>query len=275
MRPDLPSANTAPFGACLPSPIQRRIIDFAHRTPFKRGTFRPMLSRLVSLLGAGPVDTKYQGASFRLYHHESGTEKGALFNPGYNLEELAFLRKQTPTGGVFVDIGANVGTIALPLAYHVGPQGRVVAIEAHPVAHSRIAFNTAASRLDNVTIVEAAAADVDGELTIVSGDNLGASHIATDKDTSGFRVRARTLAGLLADAAVERVDALKIDVEGYEDRVLIEFFRNSPQTLWPTAVVIEHLSRSQWRDDCLADMQDRGYVVVARTRSNTLLLRSA
>ena len=50
-------------------------------------------------------------------------------------------------GGVFVDVGANVGTYALALAQHVGASGKVIAIEPHPVTHARLAFNHAASRL--------------------------------------------------------------------------------------------------------------------------------
>ena len=58
----------------------------------------------------------YQGAAFRFHHQASATERGALFNPDYNLEELDFLRAHTPAGGVFVDVGANVGTYAMVLA---------------------------------------------------------------------------------------------------------------------------------------------------------------
>jgi len=73
---------------------------------------------------------------------------------------------------------------------------------------------------------------------------------------------------------VDHVDALKIDVEGFEDRVLTGFFRAAPQGLWPRAVVIEHLSRSEWQDDCIADMRARGYAETGRTRSNTMLVRA-
>ena len=55
-----------------------------------------------------------------------------MFNPDYNIEELDFLRAHTPSGGVFVDVGANVGTYALALARHVGERGKVIAIEPHP-----------------------------------------------------------------------------------------------------------------------------------------------
>src|SRR5437763_16742764 len=88
-----------PFGAFAPNAAQHAIIALAHRTRLKRGAFRPMLSRLVNLLRAGPIDTHYQGAAFRFYHQASATERGALFNPRYNLEELDFLRANTPAGG--------------------------------------------------------------------------------------------------------------------------------------------------------------------------------
>jgi hypothetical protein len=78
---------------------------------------------------------------------------------------------------------------------------------------------------------------------------------------------------ILDEASVSHVDALKIDVEGYEDRVLTGFFKDAPQTLWPRAVVIEHLSRREWQDDCIADMRARGYAEAGRTRSNTLLVK--
>ena len=274
MTPDN-DTSTAPFGALAPNAAQAALIRLAHRSGLKRGVFRPWMSRLVNLLRAGPVDARYQGASFRFYHLASATERGALFNPDYNLDELSFLRSYTPDGGVFVDIGANVGTYALTLAEKAGKNGTVIAVEPHPVAHARLAFNRAASGLSQVKLVAAAAGPSNGELLIeTDGDNLGASHIVNGQSSSrAIRVPALTLQQILADAGVGKVDALKIDVEGFEDRVLTGFFAQAPQTLWPRAVVIEHLSRSEWRQDCIGDMVARGYREKGKTRSNTLLAR--
>ena len=147
-----------PFGAFAPTPAQAAIIALAHRTRLKRGAFRPWLSRLVNRIRPGPVDARYHGAAFRLHHQASATESGALFYPEYNLEELDFLRARTPAGGVFVDVGANVGTYAMVLARHVGANGQVIAIEPHPVTFGRLAFNRAASTSTQVRLVAAAAA---------------------------------------------------------------------------------------------------------------------
>ena len=276
--PGIAPANdpaSPPFGAFAPTRAQAAIIALAHSSRLKRGAFRPMLSRLINALRAGPVDVPYQGASFRFYHQASATERGALFNPDYNLEELDFLRSRTPIGGVFVDVGANVGTYAMVLARHVGVSGKVIAVEPHPVTHARLAFNRAASGFTQVRLVAAAAGPSDGELMIeTDGDNLGASHIVSaDRPGNAIKVPSLRLQRMLGDAGADHVDALKIDVEGFEDRVLTGFFKQAPQSLWPRAVVIEHLSRNEWQEDCIADMRARGYAETGRTRSNTMLVR--
>jgi FkbM family methyltransferase len=265
----------APFGAFAPNAAQAAIIAMAQRSRLKRGAFRPMLSRLVNLMRAGPVDVQYQGASFRFYHQASATERGALFNPDYNIEELDFLRAHTPSGGVFVDVGANVGTYAMVLARHIGRDGKVIAIEPHPVTHARLAFNNAASGYSQTRLVAAAAGAADGELMIeTDGDNLGASHIVSGEASGkAIKVPSLRLQRILDEAGVAHIDALKIDVEGFEDRVLTGFFAQAPQSLWPRAVVIEHLSQNEWQHDCIADMRAHDYIETGKNRSNTLLVR--
>ena len=267
--------SPAPFGAFAPNAVQAAIISLAHRTRLKRGAFRPMLSRLTNVFRAGPVDVQYQGASFRFYHQASATERGALFNPDYNRDELDFLRTHLPAGGVFVDIGANVGTYALALAQAVGAGGKVIAVEPHPVTHARLAFNRAASGLAQVMLIAAAAGAADGELMIeTDGDNLGASHVVTGAaSAAAIKVPSFTLQHILDRAGASKVDALKIDVEGFEDRVLTPFFEDASQALWPRAVVIEHLAHNEWQHDCIADMLAKGYAQAGKTRSNTFLLR--
>jgi FkbM family methyltransferase len=267
--------TSPPFGAFAATGAQQVVLLLARRSWLKRGAFRPLLSRLVNLLRTGPIDARYQGAAFRFYHQASATERGALFNPDYNLVELEFLRAHTPAGGVFVDVGANVGTFTMVLAHHVGETGKVIAIEPHPVTHARLAFNREASGFTRVALVAAAAGACDGELMIeTDGDNLGASRVVSGEcSANAIRVPSLRLQRIIEDASIGRVDALKIDVEGYEDRILTGFFKEAPPSLWPRAVVIEHLSRDEWQEDCIAGMRACGYAETGKTRSNTLLLK--
>jgi len=125
-----------------------------------------------------------------------------------------------------------------------------------------------------VKLVQAASGAEDGALLIeTDGDNLGASHIVPGNASgNAIRVPALRLVRILQEAGADSVDALKIDVEGYEDRVLTGFFKGAPRSLWPRAVVIEHLSKDEWQKDCIADMVARGYSIAGKTRSNTMLI---
>ena len=108
------------------------------------------------------------------------------------------------------------------------------------------------------------------------GDNLGASHIVTGPPAgNAIRVPSLRLQRILDEAGASHIDTLKIDVEGYEDRILTCFLKEAPPSLWPRAVVIEHLSRNEWLADCIADMLARGYAEAGKTRSNTLLVRGS
>lgn len=261
------------FGSFAPNWAQKKLLHAVRGSRLRRGAFRPAMSRLLDLLRSGPIDETYQGASFRFHHQYSGTERGALLNPDYNLEELQFLRKHTPVGGCFVDVGANVGTYALAMARHVGAEGVVLAIEPHPLAYERLAFNREASRSRNVHLMQAAAGDGEGDLLLATdGRNLGASHVVSvGASRDAITVRSVQLRQALESAGIRHVHALKIDVEGYEDRVLVGFFKSAPRSMWPQAVVIEHLSRPEWSTDCLSLMLECGYVVAGTTRSNTML----
>jgi hypothetical protein len=93
--------------------------------------------------------------------------------------------------------------------------------------------------------------------------------------TSGaatVRVPATTLERLLADEGYERLDALKIDVEGAEDLILEPFFRTAPESLWPALIVIED-STSRWQVDLPALLAGLGYRKVAATRLNLVFRR--
>ena len=103
---------------------------------------------------------------------------------------------------MFVDVGANVGTYALALARKVGPDGKVIAIEPHPVTHARLKFNASASGYAQVKLIAAAAGPSDGELMIATdGDNLGASHIVSDAASAGaFKVPSLRLQRIVQEA---------------------------------------------------------------------------
>ena len=125
-----------------------------------------------------------------------------------------------PVGGVFVDVGAHVGTMALPAACRVGPAGHVHAVEPSPASAAVLAENAALNGVDNITVHGCAVgADADTrpfhlmDLSYLNG--LANEPLAEPIATISIDVHRLDE---LIDAP--RVDAVKIDVEGAELEVL-------------------------------------------------------
>ena len=83
-------------------------------------------------------------------------------------------------------------------------------------------------------------------------------------------MRCRPLLAVVSEAGVTAIDALKIDVEGAEDRVLVPFFRDAPPSLWPRLIVIED-SSAEWSTDLFALLKAKGYAVSSRSKQNVML----
>lgn len=266
--------SLGPWGALAPRGVgnllwQARKLGLAH------GPIKKMIARLWSGLGLPtPVDILYAGLKFRVHPWDNVVESKMLF--GSKLRDWAEIRqlgKFAGNGGVFLDIGANMGYYSL-MAAHQGA-GKVVAFEPNPAMYSRLQFNIEANGLENrITALPIALGDQTATTTmIVSDRDMGGSHIGAHDDGSGtpIDVQMKPLADVLAERGIAHVDAMKIDVEGMEDAVLFPFYEKSPRGLWPRLVIIEHTSQKQWKRDILAWMLESGYREIERNRSNAML----
>jgi len=130
-----------------------------------------------------------------------------------------FVHDYTPQpGDVVFDVGAGNGAEAL-LFSRLGPSGRVVSIEAHPRTYARLVDLCRANRLDNVTALQLAVSDAEGNVVLSDGaHHLQNKVVASDAD--GVGVRARRLDTIAAELGIERLDLLKMNIEGEEVRAL-------------------------------------------------------
>jgi FkbM family methyltransferase len=134
--------------------------------------------------------------------------------------EAQLLRQMCPPGGVVVEVGANIGALTLVLARSVGPAGYVYAFEPQRIIFQSLCANLALNSIVNVDARHAAAAADPGWVLIPDIDytrttNFGG--ISVNGFNTGRRVRRITLDG---DLQLDRLDAIKIDVEGMELEVL-------------------------------------------------------
>jgi FkbM family methyltransferase len=76
--------------------------------------------------------------------------------------EAEFLCKLLNLGDVAMDIGAGIGTIAIPLAKKVGPQGYVLALEAHGALFNALCGNLALNDISHIQAFNRAASEKTG-----------------------------------------------------------------------------------------------------------------
>jgi FkbM family methyltransferase len=131
-----------------------------------------------------------------------------------------FLHEYIPQAGdVVFDVGAGIGAEALLFSRLVGPHGRVVSIEAHPGTFERLVGLCAANRLENVTPLQVAVTDTEGDVALSDG----AHHLQNrllDSDEAGIVVPARRLDTIATELGIGHIDLLKMNIEGAEQRAL-------------------------------------------------------
>ena len=76
---------------------------------------------------------------------------------------------------------------------------------------------------------------------------------------------------ILSSFEVDEMGALKIDIEGYEDKALIPFFKDADKKIWPQRLVVEDAHQHQWGNSLMSFLNDIGYDTIFKTRSNNLL----
>lgn len=154
--------------------------------------------------------------------------------------ELRALDLFLKPGDRFVDVGANIGLYTLKGASLVGSRGRVVAVEPGAQARRQLADNLALNALGPVDIIGQALSDQPGEAVLhhvdLGGDPQAFSLLAGDAG-SGETVAMTTLDLLVDSLGLDRVDCIKIDVEGYESHVIAG--ASSTLARWKPTIVFE------------------------------------
>jgi FkbM family methyltransferase len=153
-----------------------------------------------------PQHDEFVGRSFREY---------GQFSQG----EVEIFTRFIQRGSIALDIGANIGAHTVPMAQLAGPNGLVVAFEPQPILHQILCANLAVNSIPNTMTYAMALGNNQGTCMIPVLDyskpyNFGG--LGMDQVTEGVAVPL----GRLDDFLLERVDFIKLDVEGYEFQVL-------------------------------------------------------
>lgn len=157
--------------------------------------------------------------SQRIIHNH--LSQGVYYEP----EVSRFMKTHLRPGDAFVDVGAHVGYFSLLAARFVGPEGRVLAIEANADNVRQFRQHVAANTIANIDIVETVVGDRPSTRTFYTNvDNDGGHslwnpglHVLNERSRERVVAQDRrvdTLDAVLS--AWDRIKMMKMDIEGSE-----------------------------------------------------------
>jgi len=274
--------NSAPFGTYALAPWRESLRHVADLAPATRlGRVVVSLVRKIALLGHsrgmnGPLDiTVAKGVKARLFPASNRCEKRAFAGvQTWDSRERALLEKAIANHAVqgpfvFIDVGANVGLYTLFVnasARAHDCETHIISIEPDAENRARLAFNCLSSNC-NAVIEPVAVAGTDGEGVLSPGDgNRG--EIALLETGNGTKVSLETLASIVDRHGLDRIDAMKIDIEGHDYDALAAFYAKAEKSVWPRLVIAETNPPDGHRIAGL--MQASGYTVLERTKLNAI-----
>ncbi len=222
-----------------------------------RAQFRsPLVARAVrlatrGLTGSGVIS---HGVGAGLRFDAAGGYPGYLLGTTEPAEQ-ALVAEHLDEGGVFYDIGANIGFYSTIAARLVGPPGRVYAFEPYPPSCASTARNAALNGFENVTVIEAAVGDTSGTTTLALSEHSAKHALA---EGVGVEVEVIALDGWIEREQARPPTLVMIDVEGAE----IEVLRGMARTLAdhrPVVCCEVHWLGERFLDYCREDLAALGY----------------
>lgn len=145
-------------------------------------------------------------------------DSSLYFSGTFEADTEAAITSHLRAGMTAVDVGANFGYHTFRMAQGVGPTGTVLAVEPMSGARTKLARNMALNQFENIRVSAVGLADSDlGEQDVAF---VSSYRLDGRPEQIVERVRITTLDALAQDERLDRVDFVKIDVDGYEGKVL-------------------------------------------------------
>lgn len=193
------------------------------------------------------------GLTFQLDPHET-VDRHIAADGIYERRFLTFIRQVLPTDAVVLDVGANIGNHALFLKDRCR---EIHCFEPNPRALARLDANIALNRAANIRVHRYGLGNADRSQAFYHdrSGNLGGSRFVHDAREGADCLPVRRGDTAVAALGLDRIDFIKIDVEGFEPIV----FAGLQDTIGKSRPLIafEHHAREAGREaydailDCL------------------------
>lgn len=243
------------------------------KVPHASGVVNRLLKPLYLRRARGLVTCDVLGRRMELDPAEA-VDGNLIFCPQlYDAAEIRFLLSHLSDADTFVDIGSHKGFYSLMASRRI-TTGRILAVEADPQTFASLRRNIELNHLA-VTAVHCGVSDREEMLPLnvqVSGNRSGSSFLGTSE--LQVTVACRPLAKIVDDTGLLRITCMKLDIEGFEHKVLKSFFEQANPDLHPRYIITElHPDPSVRTGDLLGLLTAREYEEVLGTGLNRIFCR--
>ncbi len=207
-------------------------------------------------------------------------DSNILFCPQFvDNQEISFIKENLKPGNVFIDIGSNIGYYSLIASKMVGNEGLVLSVEPHKIVYKKLIRNISLNKAFNIKTVNVGISNKEEVLRLspTNRKNSGTNSFVQSTNNIGFmEVECLPLLLLLKKEEINQVDFLKLDIEGFEFRVLNHFFQNASLSLYPTYILYEDTSYyvSENGGNLSNLLYSKGYKVIFKSGINVLVVLS-
>jgi FkbM family methyltransferase len=268
------------WGAYYPSPSRRFLITLSHRLSNTRFLkhFSLWVRRPLKYSDTKPMDIELWGLKLRLLPQGNVSESRLLFTPGlFDEQERAYLKRFLNQGCTFFDIGANAGGYSFWVHSIFRNDCRIYAVEPDPELQTMLKFNIATNHAESITLIPMALSDAEGKGTLfLNKHNKGENRLVGERvsnQSDAINVPVSTLLSVIQSNGITKIDAMKIDIEGSEIRVLGHFFSQAEKSLWPAVIIAEEI-KSEHNDQLKTFLISQGYTPDLNAKNNCVYLRS-
>ena len=149
----------------------------------------------------------------------------------------------------------------------------IIAIEPDPLNCFRIKQNLGLleKKIPNifnlVKIEECGVGEINKEMYLTRSYGQANGSVIESYEKNSIKIKVKTLLDIIEVNKISHITNFKIDIEGYEDKALLPFFKNANKELYPKNIVIEYfLNRS-----ILDYLKSIGYKISFMNKSNAIL----
>lgn len=244
--------------------VRKKLINFINYL-IQRGTFKE--SRFICDVNGIPFN----------FYNDKLTNIKLYFGRSEN-KEINFVKKNSSDNSVFIDIGSNMGLYTQNIAFLINNNRRIkiIAIDANHINNFRLKENLKLIKYKTpnifsfVKIKNCAVGNRNMRLNLNFSNGLANGIISKKKLKNNLSVKCTRLIDIINQEKIKFITNLKIDIEGFEDRVLISFLSKCKKKLFPINIILEHSMKEYWNKDLIQFLLTKGYKQVFKNNSNII-----